>query len=58
MTKFEHVMRAAAVCAVALFLAAPPAAPQGTQLAAMPPAPPPQGVDQKTHHLKIGRAHV
>jgi uncharacterized protein len=51
MTKFEHVMRAAAVCAVALFLAAPPAAPQGTQLAAMPPAPPAQGVDKKTHHL-------
>jgi len=51
MTKFDHVMRAAAIGAVALFLAAPPASPQGTQLAAMPPAPPAQGVDQKTHHL-------
>ena len=54
MTKFEHVMRAAAICAVALFFAAPPATPQGTQLAAMPPAPPApptQGVDKKTHHL-------
>ena len=51
MTKFEHVMRAAAICTVALFLAAPPATPQGTQLAAMPPAPPTQGVDKKTHHL-------
>jgi len=36
---------------VALILAAPPATPQGTQLAAMPPAPPTQGVDKKTHHL-------
>ena len=51
MTKFEHVMRGAAICAVALFFAAPPATPQGTQLAAMPPAPPAQGVDKKTHHL-------
>jgi hypothetical protein len=54
MTRFDHVMRAAAICAVALFLAVPPAAPQGTQLAAMPPAPPPppgQVVDKKTHHL-------
>ena len=51
MTKFEHVMRAAAICAVALFFAVPPAAPQGTQLAAVPPAPPAQGVDKKTHHL-------
>ena len=51
MTKFEHVMRAAAIGAVALILAAPPATPQGTQLAAMPPAPPTQGVDKKTHHL-------
>jgi uncharacterized protein len=51
MTKFEHVMRAVAIGAVALILAAPPAAPQGTQLAAMPPAPPTQGVDKKTHHL-------
>ena len=51
MTKFEHVMRAAAIGAVALLLAAPPATPQGTQLAAMPPAPPTQGVDKKTHHL-------
>ena len=51
MTKFEHVMRAAAICAVALFFAAPPATPQGTQLAAVPHAPPTQGVDKKTHHL-------
>jgi intracellular sulfur oxidation DsrE/DsrF family protein len=56
MTRFGHVMRltavcALSVCAVALFLAAPPAALQGTQLAAMPPAPPTQGVDKKTHHL-------
>jgi intracellular sulfur oxidation DsrE/DsrF family protein len=51
MTKFEHVMRLAAICAVALFFAAPPATPQGTQLAAVPPAPPTQGVDKKTHHL-------
>ena len=51
MTKFEHVMRAVAIGAVALILAAPPATPQGTQLAAMPPAPPTQGVDKKTHHL-------
>ena len=51
MTKFDHVMRAAAIGAVALLLAAPPATPQGTQLAAMPPAPPTQGVDKKTHHL-------
>ena len=50
-TKLEHVMRAAAVCAVALFLIAPPAATQVTQLVAMPPAPPTQGVDKKTHHL-------
>jgi uncharacterized protein len=53
MTRFGHVMLLAAVGALsvgagALFLAAPPAALQGTQLAAMPPA---QGVDKKTHHL-------
>jgi intracellular sulfur oxidation DsrE/DsrF family protein len=48
MTKFEHVMRAAAVCAVALLLAVPPAATQVTEVAAMPPT---QGVDKKTHHL-------
>jgi intracellular sulfur oxidation DsrE/DsrF family protein len=48
MTKFEHVMRAAAVCAVALILAVPPAATQVTEVAAMPPA---QGIDKKTHHL-------
>ena len=46
MTKFEQVMRAAAVCAVALFLAAPPAATQVTEVAAMP-----QGVGKKAHHL-------
>ena len=39
------------MCAGALFLAGPPATPLGTQLAAMPPAPPAQGVDKKTHHL-------
>jgi hypothetical protein len=48
MTKFDHVMRAAAVCAVALLLAVPPAATQVTEVAAMPPT---QGVDKKTHHL-------
>jgi uncharacterized protein len=48
MTKFEHVMRAAAMCAVALFLAVPPAATQVTEVAAMPPA---QGVGKKAHHL-------
>ena len=48
MTKFEHVMRAVAVCAVALLLAVPPAATQVTEVAAMPPT---QGVDKKTHHL-------
>ena len=48
MAKFEHVMRAAAVCAVALLLAVPPAATQVTEVAAMPPT---QGVDKKTHHL-------
>ena len=52
-TRFGHVMWLAAVCALSVwggaqFLAALPAAPQGTQLAAMPPA---QGVDKKTHHL-------
>ena len=58
MTRFGQVMRLAAVCALsvcagALFLVAPPAAPQGTQLAAMPPTPPAQGVDNKTHHLVL-----
>jgi intracellular sulfur oxidation DsrE/DsrF family protein len=48
MTKFEHVMRAAAIGAVALLLAVPPAATQVTEVAAMPPT---QGVDKKTHHL-------
>ena len=38
MTKFEHVMRAAAVCAVALFLAAPPAAAQGSRARQPTPA--------------------
>jgi hypothetical protein len=48
MTKFDHVMRAAAIGAVALLLAVPPAATQVTEVAAMPPT---QGVDKKTHHL-------
>ena len=48
MTKLEHVMRAVAIGAVALILAAPPAATQVTEVAAMPPT---QGVDKKTHHL-------
>ena len=48
MTKFEHVMRAAAIGAVALLLAVPPAATHVTEVAAMPPT---QGVDKKTHHL-------
>ena len=42
MTKFEHVMRAVAIGAVALLLAVPPAATQVTEVAAMPPT---QGVD-------------
>jgi intracellular sulfur oxidation DsrE/DsrF family protein len=41
-------MRAAAIGAVALLLAVPPAATQVTEVAAMPPT---QGVDKKTHHL-------
>jgi hypothetical protein len=48
MTKFDHVMRAVAIGAVALLLAVPPAATQVTEVAAMPPT---QGVDKKTHHL-------
>jgi intracellular sulfur oxidation DsrE/DsrF family protein len=48
MTRFDHVMRAAAIGAVALLLAVPPAATQVTEVAAMPPT---QGVDKKTHHL-------
>jgi intracellular sulfur oxidation DsrE/DsrF family protein len=48
MTQFDHVMRAAAIGAVALLLAVPPAATQVTEVAAMPPT---QGVDKKTHHL-------
>jgi hypothetical protein len=52
MTRFEHVMRAAAVCVVALFLAAPPAAAQGKgkELA---PAPTAQGVAKKAHRLVL-----
>jgi hypothetical protein len=37
MTRFDHVMRTAAVYAVTLFLVAPPAA-QGKELASTPPA--------------------
>ena len=48
MTKFEHLTRVAAMCAVVLFLAAAPAATQVVEVATMPPA---QGVGQKTHHL-------
>ena len=50
MTKFEHVMRATALCAVALFLAVPPAATQVTEVAVMPAA---QGVAKKVHHLVL-----
>ena len=48
MTKFGHLTRVAAMCAVVLFLAAAPAATQVVEVATMPPA---QGVGQRTHHL-------
>jgi len=48
MTRFDHVIRAAAVCAITLFLVAPPAAAQGKELASTPPA---QGVAKKAHRL-------
>src|SRR5882724_11808080 len=48
MTRFEHVMRAAAVCIVALFLAAPPAAAQGKGPTPTPTAP---EVAKKAHRL-------
>src|ERR1700716_3609023 len=50
MTRFDHVMRLAAVCALSVFLAAPPAAAQGKgkELASTPTA---QGVAKKAHRL-------
>jgi intracellular sulfur oxidation DsrE/DsrF family protein len=50
MTRFGHVMRLAAVCALSVFLAAPPAAAQGKgkELASTPTA---QGVAKKAHLL-------
>jgi len=50
MTRFGHVMRLAAVCALSVFLAAPPAAAQGKgkELASTPTA---QGVAKKAHRL-------
>jgi hypothetical protein len=48
MTRLDHVMRTAAVCAVALFLVASPAAAQGKELAS---AAPPHGLAKKAHRL-------
>jgi intracellular sulfur oxidation DsrE/DsrF family protein len=50
MTRFEHVMRAAAVCIVALFLAAPPAAAQVSGPASAPAATD-VAKNKKTHRL-------
>ena len=50
MTRSNHVMRTAAVCAVTLFLAAPPAAAQGKELASTPPA---QSIAKKAHRLVL-----
>src|SRR4030088_2210496 len=50
MTRFEHVMRAAAVCIVALFLLVPPAAAQGSGPAPTPTAP---DVAKKPHRLIV-----
>src|SRR6201993_4311253 len=48
MTRFEYMMQAAAVCIVALYLVAPPAAAQGNAPAPMPTAP---DVASKAHRL-------
>ncbi len=48
MTRFGHVMRAAAVCVVALFLVALPAAAQSNAPASTPTA---QGIAKKAHRL-------
>ena len=48
MTRFGHVMRLAAVCVVALFLVAPPAAAQGNEQASTLAAP---DVAKKAHRL-------
>src|SRR5580700_4794994 len=48
MTRFDHVMRTAAVCAVALFLVASPAAAQSKELASAAPA---HGLAKKAHRL-------
>ena len=48
MTRFEYMMQAAAVCIVALFLVAPPAAAQGNTPAPMPTAP---DVANRAHRL-------
>jgi len=50
MTRFGHVMRLAAVCAAALFLVAPPAAPQGNEQVSTPTAP---GAAKKVHRLVL-----
>jgi hypothetical protein len=48
MTRFVHVVRAAAACAVALVLAASPAAAQGNESASKPTV---AAIAHKTHHL-------
>src|ERR1700730_14147964 len=50
MTRFGHMMRVAAVCALSVFLTAPPAAAQGKgkELASTPTA---QGIAKKAHRL-------
>ena len=48
MTRFDHMVRAAAACAVALVLAAPPAAAQGNDSASKPIV---AAIAHKTHHL-------
>jgi hypothetical protein len=47
-TKFGHVVRTAAACAVTLVLAAPPAAAQGNESASKPTV---AAIAHKTHHL-------
>ena len=48
MTRFVNLVRAAAACAVALVLAAPPAAAQGNESASKPTV---AAIAHKTHHL-------
>ena len=50
MTRFDQVIRAVAVCVMALLLVAPPAAAQGKAPAPTPSAP---GVAKKTHRLVL-----